>query len=123
MTNDELIEIAAKAAFESFYAEGAPYTDIERAMFSQVATAVIAALRAAGAIPAEGTVTIDESRFERMRALCSRARTYERVDGKRNPAASPQRKSDALAAIVTGVWALHDGDLDAVPARAGEGAE
>jgi len=118
----EAIEIAAKAAFDAFYAEGTPYTDIERAMFKQVAGAVYDALLAAGVIPAEGMVVVDENRFERMRALCSRARTYERIDGERSPAANPRRKADAIAAIVAGVWSLHDGDLDAIPdAPTGEG--
>lgn len=37
-------ERCARAAFDAFYAEGTPYSEIERDMFRQVADAVIAAL-------------------------------------------------------------------------------
>jgi len=38
---DALREKAARAAFDAFYAEGTPYSEVERAMFLQVADAVI----------------------------------------------------------------------------------
>lgn len=46
---DDLRERAAKAAFDAFYAEGTPFTEIERAMFGQVADAVLAIIGDAGA--------------------------------------------------------------------------
>lgn len=40
----ELREVAARAAFDAFYAEDTEYSEIERAMFLQVADAVLSVL-------------------------------------------------------------------------------
>ena len=81
----EAIEIAAKAAFDAFYAEGTPYTDIERAMFKQVASAVYDALLAAGVIPAEGTVFSD-AQLDAIRLACAilRAKTEDAMASRSN---------------------------------------
>ena len=124
-TREQAIEIAAKGIADNADASVCEWdwcVPENQETYRSYATAVYDALLAAGVIPAEGMVVVDEHRFERMRALCSRARTYERIDGERSPAANPRRKADAIAAIVAGVWSLHDGDLDAIPdAPTGEG--
>lgn len=40
--DDEKLDQLARAAFDAFYAEGTPYTEIERAMFRKVVQAVMA---------------------------------------------------------------------------------
>lgn len=130
MTSDELIEIVAKAAFDAFYADGTPYTDIERAMFAQVATTVIAALRVAGVIPAEGTVFVNAKQWEDTSdmadALCQWVdgiRYYKREAAAETLTTGGMLSWDDLSYAVDEFRAEYVGDLDAVPARAGEGAE
>jgi len=43
-------DVAARAAFDAFYADGTPYSNVERAMFQQVADAVLAVSLPPGAV-------------------------------------------------------------------------
>ena len=60
-------EKAARAAFDAFYVEGTPYSQIERAIFLQVADAVIATITRRGAV----TISLNTARVAEMWADAS----------------------------------------------------
>src|SRR5689334_25427318 len=72
---EALVDRSGRAAFDAFYAEGTDYSDIERAMFAQVASAVLAELE-------RTHVLVERGRWERAQTL---ARFTLDAMGLRNP--------------------------------------
>lgn len=138
MTNDELIEIVARHVvtkisdlgidyWSAGVVENERYGDDQQTTdaFRFIASLAIAALRAAGAIPAEGTVTIDAARWERVLAL---AQAAVRLDGATamkvveiedqyvlyGMARNSEECRIALWSAMIGMGGIRDDDLDAV---------
>lgn len=127
MTNDELIKIAAKALADHGSAQSELLKECNDLMMwisEPRAAAVIAALRAAGAISAEGTVVIDATRWEDTSDLADALCQW--VDGIRyakQEAAAEHLTADGMLSwddvsyAVDEFRASYVGDRDAVPAR------
>lgn len=122
LSNGKLIEIASDAA-EIFNGKDGRF--YQKWFWDRTASVMIDALRAAGAIPAEGTVCVDAARWERVLAL---AQAAVRLDGATamkvvetedqyvlyGMARNSEECRIALWSAVIGMGGIRPGDLDAV---------
>lgn len=120
MTKDEMIEIIERGMPSLGTGED---PTMQRSVAHRGAIRVYDALLAAGVIPAEGTVTIDRGRWERVSTVAVRAKTADRAER----AASLTMDVAVRARLSIEAYGkriemgeacddLLDGDLDAIPA-------
>jgi len=96
--------------------------NLHREAYRELARTIIAALRAAGAIPADGMVVVDAKRWEDTSdmadALCQWVdgiRYYKREDAAEHLTADGMLSWDDISYAVDEFRTAYVGDLDAVP--------